>query len=134
VKLNDAVWGALLIALGRRDPRSRPALRHDPGPAVRSGDLSRPRRGRPRDLRRAADRQRSRGARTRRASREWVAFAPWYARAGTSSRFALTIGVNVFYILLVDTLGFIPTGIIYLAVLFAAFGVRPLWMRRSPSC
>ena len=32
----------------------------------------------------------------------------------------LVIGVNVFYILLVDLLGFIPTGVIYLAALFAA--------------
>jgi putative tricarboxylic transport membrane protein len=36
--------------------------------------------------------------------------------------FALTIGVNVFYILAVDRLGFIPTGILYLGVLFR--GVR----------
>ena len=34
----------------------------------------------------------------------------------------------MFYVLLVDRLGFIPTGIIYLAVLFAAFGVRAVWI------
>ena len=39
--------------------------------------------------------------------------------------FFLVIGVNVFYILVVDRLGFIPTGVIYLGALFAAFGVRP---------
>ncbi len=32
-----------------------------------------------------------------------------------------------FYILLVDKLGFIPTAVIYLAVLFAVFGVSPRW-------
>jgi putative tricarboxylic transport membrane protein len=41
---------------------------------------------------------------------------------------ALVIGVNIFYILLVDALGFIPTGVIYLAALFAAFGVRTRWI------
>ena len=40
----------------------------------------------------------------------------------------LVIGVNVFYILLVDLLGFIPTGVIYLAALFAVFGVRARWI------
>ena len=39
----------------------------------------------------------------------------------------LVIAVNVLYILLVDTLGFIPTAVIYLSVLFAAFGVSPRW-------
>ena len=41
---------------------------------------------------------------------------------------ALVIGVNVFYILFVDVLGFIPTGVIYLAALFAVFGVRTRWI------
>ncbi len=35
--------------------------------------------------------------------------------------------MNVFYILVVDRLGFIPTGIVYLAALFLVFGVRPRW-------
>ena len=40
----------------------------------------------------------------------------------------LVIGVNVFYIRFVDMLGFVLTGVIYLAALFAAFGVRPRWI------
>ena len=40
----------------------------------------------------------------------------------------LVIGVNAFYILLVDRLGFIPTGVIYLSVLFAVFAVRTRWI------
>jgi len=36
--------------------------------------------------------------------------------------------VNVFYIRFVDMLGFVLTGVIYLAALFAAFGVRPRWI------
>jgi putative tricarboxylic transport membrane protein len=42
--------------------------------------------------------------------------------------FVLVIGVNVFYILIVDWLGFIPTGVIYLSVLFLVFQVRKTWI------
>jgi putative tricarboxylic transport membrane protein len=38
--------------------------------------------------------------------------------------FVAVIGVNVFYILLVDRIGFIVTGVVYLATLFTVFGVR----------
>jgi putative tricarboxylic transport membrane protein len=38
--------------------------------------------------------------------------------------FFLVVGVNVFYIILVDKIGFILTGIVYLVALFAVFGVR----------
>ena len=41
---------------------------------------------------------------------------------------ALTIGVNVFYIYCVGWLGFIPTSVIYLSVLFAVFGVNAKWI------
>jgi putative tricarboxylic transport membrane protein len=34
----------------------------------------------------------------------------------------------VFYILLVDSLGFILTGVVYLATLFTVFGVRLRWV------
>ena len=68
-------------------------------------------------------------ARTEHGAREpWVTLAPWTRSRRHVLAFALTIGVNVFYILVVDKLGFIPTGIIYLVVLFAAFGVRPAWI------
>jgi putative tricarboxylic transport membrane protein len=42
--------------------------------------------------------------------------------------FAVVLGVNVFYIALVDKLGFIPTGTIYLAALFAVLQVRVRWI------
>ena len=42
--------------------------------------------------------------------------------------FALVIGVNIFYILVVDRLGFIPTGVIYLCILFLVFQVRRSWI------
>ncbi len=42
--------------------------------------------------------------------------------------FALTVGVNVLYILAVNRLGFILTGVIYLGALFWVYGVRPRWI------
>ncbi len=42
--------------------------------------------------------------------------------------FGAVIGVNLFYILVVDRLGFILTGVVYLGTLFAVFGVRPKWI------
>ncbi|MGH8707368.1 MAG: tripartite tricarboxylate transporter TctB family protein [Burkholderiales bacterium] len=58
----------------------------------------------------------------------WVVFAPWTRSQRHVLAFALAIGVNVFYVLLADKLGFIPTGVIYLAVLFTVFGVPARWI------
>jgi len=57
-------------------------------------------------------------------SAPWVVAGDWVRSPRHALAFALVIGVNLFYILLVDRLGFILTGTIYLAVLFAVFGVR----------
>jgi len=57
----------------------------------------------------------------------WVRFEAWVRSPRHVLAFFLVIGVNIFYILLVDTLGFIVTGTIYLAALFAVFGVRARW-------
>ena len=58
----------------------------------------------------------------------WLDGEPWMRSPRHIVALALVIGVNVFYILLVDVLGFIPTGVIYLAALFAVFGVRTRWI------
>jgi putative tricarboxylic transport membrane protein len=58
----------------------------------------------------------------------WATLAPWTRSRRHVFAFVLTVGVNVFYILLVERLGFIPTGVVYLAALFAVFGVRPIWI------
>ena len=129
MKLNDAVWGALLLLLAaavlvhvqsfRRFRARSTARRSFPGLVacglaicaallIFNGLQARTRHGAP-------------------ASR-WVTLAPWTRSRRHVFAFALTIGVNVFYILLVDWLGFIPTGVIYLSVLFAVFGVRPAWI------
>jgi putative tricarboxylic transport membrane protein len=58
----------------------------------------------------------------------WFALAPWTRSRRQLIAFAVTLGVNVFYILVVDRLGFIPTGIVYLGALFLVFGVRLRWV------
>ena len=57
----------------------------------------------------------------------WLTFAPWVGSPRHVLAFFAVVAVNVFYIVLVDRLGFIPTAMIYLAVLFAVFGVSPRW-------
>ena len=42
--------------------------------------------------------------------------------------FLVTIGVNVFYILAVDWLGFLIVATIYLSVLFVVYGVARKWV------
>ena len=128
MKLNDAVWGVLLIALGAAVlvyvQRFGTIPGQQFGPAifpgliavglaicgallVASGVAARARDG---------------------ASARWVAFSHWIRSPRHVIAFAVTVGVNVFYILAVDALGFIVTGVVYLGVLFAAFGVRPAWI------
>jgi putative tricarboxylic transport membrane protein len=128
VKLNDAVWGALLIALGGavllHVQRFGTIPGQQYGPAIFPGLIAvglaicgvlligSGLAARARDV----------------ATARWVTLGPWIRSRRHVFAFALTLGVNVFYILLVDKLGFIPTGIVYLAVLFAAFGVRLRWI------
>lgn len=63
-----------------------------------------------------------------RARARWVAFEPWTRSRRHVIAFATTLGVAVFYILLADRLGFVVIGVVYLAALFVAYGVRPAWI------
>jgi putative tricarboxylic transport membrane protein len=128
MKLNDAVWGVLLIALAAavliyvQRFGTIPGQQYGPaifpglvavclaicGVLLIGGGLA----------------ARSRDA----TAAGWVKFSPWIRSRRHIVALAATIGVNVFYILFVDKLGFIVTGIIYLGVLFAAFGVRRAWI------
>jgi len=128
VKLNDAVWGALLIALAGavliHVQRFGTIPGQQYGPAIFPGLVAV-------GLAICGVLLIGSGLATRArdvAAARWIAFAPWVRSHRHLVAFALAIGVNVFYILAVDKLGFIPTGIVYVAVLFAAFGVRPLWI------
>ena len=118
MKLNDAVWGALLALLGARGPRrtSRAFPRipgQNVGPALFPGHhRRRPRASAAHPARRAAC---ARGAQRRRAL---VELADWLRSPrhvlGASS---VLVGVNVFYLLAVDRLGFLLTAFVYLAAL-----------------
>ena len=57
----------------------------------------------------------------------WLTVAPWVGSPRHVLAFFMVVAVNVLYILLVDRLGFIPTAVVYLAVLFAVFGASPRW-------
>ena len=128
VKLNDAVWGALLLLLAAavlvhvQSFGTIPGQKY--GPAIFPGLVAC-------GIAICAVLLIWNGltARTEDGGRPaWITLAPWTRSRRHVFAFALVIGVNVFYILLVDKVGFIPTGIIYLSALFAVFGVRPAWI------
>jgi putative tricarboxylic transport membrane protein len=66
--------------------------------------------------------------RRERAAAAWIAADPWTRSPRHLVAFAIVIAVNVAYIVLVDSIGFVPLAIAYLAVLFWVFGVPPKWI------
>jgi putative tricarboxylic transport membrane protein len=58
----------------------------------------------------------------------WIAFDSWTRSHRHVVALAVTIGINIFYIVAVGSLGFILTGVVYLGALFAVFGVRTRWI------
>jgi len=124
MKINDAVWGALLLLLGVAilvHVQSFPAMSGQKvGPALFPGVIAT-------GLSICALLLIAQGIAAHRHDRgqaPWLAAGPWVRSLRHVLAFLVAIGVNVFYILVVDWLGFIPTGVIYLALLFAVFGVR----------
>jgi putative tricarboxylic transport membrane protein len=55
----------------------------------------------------------------------WIEWPEWMASRPQLVAFAALVGVNVFYLLAVERLGFVLTGIVYLFVLMASLRVRP---------
>jgi putative tricarboxylic transport membrane protein len=128
MKLNDAVWGALLLLLAAavlvhvRTFGTIPGQQY--GPAIFPGLVAV-------GLAICGVVLIGSGlaARTRRGEQaRWVALAPWTRSRQHVLAFAVTLAVNLFYILAVERLGFVPTGIVYLAALFLVFGVAPRWI------
>ena len=115
MRLNDAVWGALLLlfsAVLLLHVQGFPKIPgQQVGPALFPGFLAV-------GLAVCGALLIVKGLATRRA---WGERAEWIA-------FALTLGVNVLYILAVDKLGFIPLGVIYLGLLFWVYGVPAKWI------
>ena len=128
MKLNDAVWGALLLLLAAailvhvQSFGTIPGQQYGPAifPGLIACGLA---------ICAALLIFNGLGTKTPEGGRvRWMTFAPWTHSRRHVFAFALAIGVNVFYIFFVDKLGFIPTGVIYLAALFAVFGVRRIWI------
>jgi putative tricarboxylic transport membrane protein len=130
MKINDAVWGALFLLLGAVilvHVQSFPAMPGQKvGPALFPGIIAV-------GLSVCAMILIAQGIAAHRKDGErgaWFTSDPWMRSPRHVLALVLVIGVNVFYILLVDWLGFIATGTIYLAALFAVFGVR--WRNNIP--
>jgi putative tricarboxylic transport membrane protein len=128
MRLNDAVWGVLLLVFSAVllvHVQSFPRIPgQQVGPALFPGFLAVA-------LAVCGALLVIRGLATRRAwgeRAEWVAFAEWTRSGKHVLAFVATIGVNVLYILAVDRLGFIPLGVIYLGVLFLVYGVPVKWI------
>ena len=124
MKLNDAVWGALLIFFSAAilvHVQGFPMIPGQKvGPALFPGALAVA-------LAVCAVLLILKGIAARAQGGErahWMEVDAWTRSRRHVRAFAAVVGVNVFYILLVDKVGFILTGTAYLALLFIVFGVR----------
>jgi putative tricarboxylic transport membrane protein len=124
VKLNDAVWGVLLLLLSTAlliHVQSFPRIPgQNVGPGLFPGLLAV-------GFGICGVILIGRGVRARLAAPErspWVLLPAWIRSPPQVLAFAVLIGVNLFYVLAVERLGFIPTGIVYLAAL--------TWILRVP--
>lgn len=129
MKLNDAVWGVLLVLFGLVvlvHVQSFPKIPgQQVGPALFPGIVGA-------GLAICGALLVLKGLAARRAggdeSATWLAFEPWVRQPHYLVAFLATIGVVVFYIVAVDRLGFIVTATIFLVVLFWVFGVSRRWV------
>jgi len=124
MKLNDAVWGALLLAFSAAVlvyVQGFPTMPGQKvGPALFPGLIAVA-------LAVCALALIAKGiaARSRGGERErWFELDEWTRSHRKVVAFIAVVGVNVFYILAVNALGFIIVGAVYLATLFVTFGVR----------
>ena len=128
MKLNDAVWGALLMLFSAAvliHVQGFPTIPGQKvGPALFPGVLA---------VAMAVCAVvlivKGFAARAQRAERaRWIEFDAWTRTRRLVVAFFAVIGVNVLYIFAVDRLGFILTGVVYLTTLFTVFGVRLKWV------
>lgn len=64
----------------------------------------------------------------KRRGEPWIEIDDWMRRPRMVGNAALVVGGLIFYAMLVDTAGFFLTSIVFLAVLFFAFGVARRWI------
>jgi putative tricarboxylic transport membrane protein len=121
VRLNDAVFGAILIALGALvlfGVQGFPKIPGQPvGPALFPGLVAT-------GLCVCGLILLVRGWRER-ATQAWIEWDDWVRSPRHVAAFAVLIAGIVFYIVAAETLGFIPIGILILASLFLTLRVSP---------
>ena len=66
------------------------------------------------------------GLRARRAGAPWVEIAPWVYQPWRVGSFLLTLAWLLVYILVSETVGFIPVALLFLGSMFLWLGVRPI--------
>jgi putative tricarboxylic transport membrane protein len=125
MKLNDAVWGALLALLGAAilwHVQGFPRIPgQNVGPALFPGILAGA-------LVVCGLVLIGSGLRARRAATTaspWAAAPEWLRSRPQLIAFAVLVASNVFYLAAVNRLGFLPTAFVYLAALMWALRVRP---------
>jgi putative tricarboxylic transport membrane protein len=121
VKLNDALWGALLLLLAGALLWHVQGFPSIPGQQVGPGALP---RALAIGLGVCGAILLMRGWRER-ATSPWLERPAWITAHPQVTALAVLAGVNLFYLLAVQRLGFVVTGIVYLAALMWAFRVRP---------
>lgn len=123
MKVNDAIWGALLLLLAAAllvHIQGFPTIPNQQyGPALMPGVIGV-------GLAVCGGLLVLKGLGVRRAGEHthWVKLEPWVRMPRRVLALVVAIGVNVFYVLAVNALGFVISGTIYLAALFAVFGVK----------
>jgi putative tricarboxylic transport membrane protein len=122
MKLNDAVFGLLLMALGAAvlvGVQGYPKIPGQPvGPALFPGLLAA-------GMCIAGVLLVARGWRAR-AEQRWLAWDDWVRSPRHVAALLVLLGSVVFYIVAADTLGFLPTAFIVLMALFLVLRVPPL--------
>jgi putative tricarboxylic transport membrane protein len=124
VKLNDAIWGALLLALSAavffaiRNFPNIPGQSIGPGafPALIATALAG-----------CAVILVVRGVRELQSGGRWLVFGEWLRSRRHVTNFLLTCAAIVFYVLAVQRLGFLVTATVLLLALFLQLRVKP-WL------
>jgi putative tricarboxylic transport membrane protein len=127
VKLDDSIWGAALVLFSAAlflHVRTFPNIPgQQVGPAALPGALAVGLAACGAILFVRGLRARSAGAARGEGRPGWVELPAWFASPRQVLGFAALVGVNGLYLLAVDRLGFILTGIVYLWVLMAVLRV-----------
>ena len=126
MKLNDAVWGALVALLGAAilwHVQGFPRIPgQNVGPALFPGILATA-------LLVCGAILVATGLKAHRAAgaaSRWAVAPEWFRSDRHVVAFAVLVASNVFYLLVVDRLGFLPAAFVYLAALMWVLRVRPV--------